>query len=72
MRIRNIHNLDNFKGTIIIPILETTAKSVIPIEYNGVSVPSSVFYGKKDAVYLVDKNDCIHLFIGLGKTNGLV
>ena len=66
MQVRNIPNLDGFKGTIIIPVFETTSKSIVPIEYHGVSVPSSVFYGKKDTVYLAEKYDCLHLFIGLG------
>lgn len=68
MRIRNLHDLENFKGTFLIPVFETNAKSVLPIEYHGVSVRSSVFYGKKDTIYIVDKYDCIHVFIGLGKT----
>ena len=69
MRIKSIHNLEDFLGTIIIPVFETNAKSVLPIEYHGVSIPSSVFYGKKETMYIVDKYDCIHLFIGLGKTS---
>ena len=39
----------------------------MPIEYHGVSVYSQVFYGKKDTHYLVEKYDCTHVFIGLGK-----
>lgn len=67
MNIRKIQNLDNFTGTILIPAFETTAKSIVPIEYHGVSVYSQVFYGKKDTHYLVEKYDCTHVFIGLGK-----
>lgn len=66
MKIKKIQNLDNFTGTILIPVFETTQKSIIPIEYNGVSVYSQVFYGKKDTHYLVEKNDVTHVFIGLG------
>ena len=66
-KIKKIQNLDNFTGTILIPVFETTAKSIVPIEYHGVSVYSQVFYGKKDTHYLVEKYDCIHVFIGLGK-----
>lgn len=67
MNIKKIQNLDAFIGTILIPVFETTSKSIIPIEYHGVSVYSQVFYGKKDTHYLVEKYDCTHVFIGLGK-----
>lgn len=67
MKYKKIQNLDNFTGTILIPVFETTAKSIVPIEYHGVSVYSQVFYGKKDTHYLVQKYDSTHLFIGLGK-----
>ncbi|MDI1317527.1 leucyl aminopeptidase family protein [Flavobacterium sp.] len=67
MKIKKIQNLDNFIGTILIPVFETTQKSIVPIEYHGVSVYSQVFYGKKDTHYLVEKYDCTHIFIGLGK-----
>ena len=48
MNFKNILNLDNYSGTILIPVFETTAKSLVPIEYHGVSVASSVFFGKKE------------------------
>lgn len=67
MKVKKIQNLDNFTGTILIPAFETTAKSIVPIEYHGVSVYSQVFYGKKDTHYLVEKYECTHVFIGLGK-----
>ena len=67
MKNKKIKNLDNFTGTILIPVFETNVKSIVPIEYHGVSVYSQVFYGKKDTHYLVEKDDCTHVFIGLGK-----
>lgn len=68
MKTKKITNLDGYSGTILIPVFETNAKSLVPIEFHGVSVPSKVFYGKKDTIYLVEKYDCTHIFIGLGKT----
>jgi leucyl aminopeptidase len=68
MQIKNIPNLEGYSGTILIPVFETTSKSVVPIEYHGVSVSSKVFYGKKDTHYLVEKYESTHIFIGLGKT----
>jgi leucyl aminopeptidase len=67
MKVKKIQNLDNFTGTILIPVFETTAKSIVPIEFHGVSVYSQVFYGKRDTHYLVEKYDSTHVFIGLGK-----
>lgn len=62
-----IKNLEGFSGLVLIPVFETNPQNVVPIEFHGVSIPSKVFYGKKDTQYLVEKYDCLHLFIGLGK-----
>lgn len=67
MQTKDINTLEEYTGTILIPVFETNAKSLVPIEFHGVSVPSKVFYGKKDTHYLVEKYDCTHVFIGLGK-----
>lgn len=68
MKTKNIQNLDNYSGTILIPVFETNESSLVPIEFHGVTVSSKVFYGKKDSLYLVEKYECTHVFIGLGKT----
>lgn len=68
MKTNTIQNIENFAGAIIIPVYETYAKSIIPIEFNEVSVSSKVFYGKKDISYVVEKNDSVYIFVGLGKT----
>ena len=68
MKTNTIQNTENFAGTIIIPVYETDSKSTIPIEFNEVSVSSKVFYGKEDTSYLVEKNDLMYIFVGLGKT----
>lgn len=68
MQTKNIANLEGFSGVLLIPVFETNVKSLVPIEFHGVSVPSKVFYGKKDTSYMVEKYDCTHVFIGLGKT----
>jgi len=68
MKTKTIDSLDNFLGTVLIPVFETTAKNLIPIQFNGVTVASKVFYGKKDAHYLVEKEDTTYVFIGLGKS----
>ena len=68
MKTTRIQNVHQFEGTILIPVFETHAKSLVPIEFEGISVPSKVFYGKKDTHYIVQKYDSTHIFIGLGKT----
>lgn len=67
MKIKQIQNLDDYTGTILIPVFETYEKSIIPIEYHLASVTSNVFCGKKDTHYIIEKFDCTHIFIGLGK-----
>lgn len=67
MQTKNIEDLEKYSGTILIPVFETHSKSLVPIEFHGVSVASKVFYGKKDTHYLVEKYDATHVFIGLGK-----
>lgn len=71
MKINTHAQLDlQFTGTLLIPVFETHEKSLVPIEFHGVSVPAEVFYGKKDTSYLAHKYDSFHLFIGLGKDEG--
>lgn len=68
MKITTHEQLDlQFTGTLLIPVFETNEKSLVPIEFHGVSIPADVFYGKKDTSYLAAKYDSLHLFIGLGK-----
>ena len=67
MKTKNIQNLENYSGTILIPVFETYENSLVPIEFHGVSVSSNVFYGKKDTLYFVEKYECTHIFIGIGK-----
>jgi leucyl aminopeptidase len=67
MKTKEIDKLENFSGTVLIPVFETTAKSIVPIKFEGLEISSKVFYGKKDTYYLSEKNDNTYLFIGLGK-----
>lgn len=68
MKTKTIDSLDNFSGTVLVPVFETTAKNLIPIQFDEVAVASKVFYGKKDTHYLVEKDDITYVFIGLGKS----
>ena len=67
MKTHTIKNLEGFIGTILIPVFETYSKNLVPTEFHGVSIPSNVFYGKKDSYYTIEKYNCTHIFIGLGK-----
>lgn len=68
MKTAIINSLENFSGTVLIPVFETSIKNLIPISFGEISIPSSVFYGKKDSSYLTEKDGTLYLFIGLGKT----
>lgn len=67
MNTQEIKDLEGFTGVVLVPVFETNPQNVVPIEFHGVSIPSKVFYGKKDTHYLVEKYDCLHIFVGLGK-----
>ncbi|MFA9189244.1 leucyl aminopeptidase family protein [Flavobacterium sp. FBOR7N2.3] len=68
MKIKTINSLEIFSGTVLVPVFETTAQNLIPIEFDGVAIASKVFYGKKDTHYLAEKKDTTYIFIGLGKS----
>jgi leucyl aminopeptidase len=59
MKTKERNKLENFSGTVLIPVFETTAKSIVPIKFEGLEISSKVFYGKKDT-YLAE-NDNIHV-----------
>jgi leucyl aminopeptidase len=67
MKTKQIDKLDDFSGTVLIPVFETNVKSIVPIQFEGLEISSKVFYGKKDTSYLAEKNNITYLFIGLGK-----
>ena len=67
MKTITIDSLENFSGTVLIPVFETTANNLIPIQFDGVEISSKVFFGKKDTHYLAEKNNNTYIFIGLGK-----
>ncbi len=66
MKIKNAKSLSAQPSTVIIPVMETNSHSIVPIEYNGISIPSKVFYGKKDTTYFVHQDQTTYLFVGLG------
>ena len=68
MKTKKIVSLENFVGTVLIPVFETNPKNLIPIQFGDLAISSKVFYGKKDTHYLAEKNDSTFIFIGLGKS----
>ncbi|WP_367769828.1 leucyl aminopeptidase family protein [Flavobacterium sp. WC2421] len=68
MKTKKIASLENFVGSVLIPVFETNPKNLIPIQFGDLSISSKVFYGKKDTHYLAEKNDTTFIFIGLGKS----
>ena len=67
MKTTTIQNLNNFSGTILIPVFETYSKNLVPIKFGELEISSKVFYGKKDSHHLAEKNDNTYIFIGIGK-----
>ncbi len=68
MKTQSIQDFNTFKGTLLIPVFETYEKSLIPIDFEGLSISSKVFYGKKNTHYIAEKKDNTYIFIGIGKT----
>ena len=68
MKIKEVTQLDNFSGTVIVPVFETNPQNIVPIKFEGIVLSSKVFYGKKSSRYVVEEDNIIYLFIGLGKT----
>jgi leucyl aminopeptidase len=64
MKTKERNKLENFSGTVLIPVFETTAKSIVPIKFEGLEISSKVFY-KKDTYYLAEKM-IIHTFYRIG------
>ncbi|SCY09004.1 leucyl aminopeptidase family protein [Flavobacterium caeni] len=67
MKTNHLNSLDQFQGTLLIPVTETSPQNLLPTEFHGVSVPSRVFFGKKDTHYVVEKYESLHVFVGIGK-----
>ena len=67
MKIKTIENLENFIGTVIVPVFETSPKNIVPISFEGIEISSKVFFGKSNTHYLIEKNNVVYLFVGLGK-----
>ncbi|MES2239134.1 MAG: leucyl aminopeptidase family protein [Bacteroidota bacterium] len=67
MKTTKIDGLENFSGTVLVPVFETSAKNLIPIKFGNLEIASKVFYGKKDSYYLAEKEGNVYIFIGLGK-----
>ena len=68
MKTQSIQDFNTFKGTLLIPVFETYEKSLIPIDFEGLSISSKVFCGKKNTHYIAEKKDNTYIFIGIGKT----
>ncbi|OCB76076.1 leucyl aminopeptidase family protein [Flavobacterium crassostreae] len=67
MKTKHTASLKDFSGTVLVPVFETTAQNLIPIQFEGLEISSKVFFGKKDTYYLAEKNGTTYVFIGLGK-----
>jgi leucyl aminopeptidase len=54
MKTKERNKLENFSGTVLIPVLKPLLKHC-SIKFEGLEISSKVFYGKKDTYYLAEK-----------------
>ena len=64
MQINTISSLDNFSGTVLIPVFETETA----INFEEITISLQLFSGKKDSHYIIQKDSSIYIFVGLGKS----
>ncbi|KDN53881.1 leucyl aminopeptidase family protein [Flavobacterium seoulense] len=67
MKTIQINHLNNFEGTVLIPVFENNSENKV-IEFEGVAISAKIFSGKKDTHYVAEKNKTTFIFIGLGNT----
>ena len=58
-----ISGLENFKGTVLIPVFESEQNTV----FESIEISNAIFSGIKDSHYIYEDNLSILIFIGLGK-----
>ena len=63
MKTTILSSLENFKGTVLIPVFESEQN----ILFELIKLSNSIFAGKKDTHYIYEDNFSILIFIGLGK-----
>ena len=66
MKTRFLNIPEKYSGTVLIPEFESNFNDSTPYIFDGFEVNPKVFSGKKDTHYLIEKNDTIYIFIGLG------
>ncbi|WP_291788577.1 leucyl aminopeptidase family protein [Cecembia sp.] len=61
--------VDQFKGLVILPFLESGNAFLSKLEFPSAQVSNALFSGKKDSQFLLEKPDegQVFLFLGLGK-----
>ena len=67
MKINTLSNLNDFSGTVLIPVFETDASNHLVNTYVDIEISTKLFSAKKDSHYIIEKNNTIYIYIGLGK-----
>ncbi len=68
MKTSKVDSLENFSGTVLVPVIETKTNDTVTIEFDGLTYRLKCFTGKKDSYYLAVNGSKTYVFIGLGKT----
>lgn len=63
MKIKHLNKVSSTESLVLVPVLETEET----VQYLSLSVSNSIFSGKKDTHYTLEKVGVVYLFIGLGK-----
>lgn len=63
MKIKHLNKVSSTESLVLVPVLETEET----VQYLSLSVSNSIFSGKKDTLYAIEKVGVVYLFIGLGK-----
>jgi leucyl aminopeptidase len=50
MKTKERNKLENFSGTVLIPVFETTAKSIVPIKFEGLEISSKFSTARKTPI----------------------
>jgi len=67
MNIFKVEHLNNYTGTLLIPVFEIDTNSTTAVEFQGILLPAKIFSGKKGSVYTTHQESTTYIFIGLGK-----
>ncbi|WNM18165.1 leucyl aminopeptidase family protein [Flavobacterium capsici] len=67
MNFKQIENLNDYTGTVIIPFSEDPENRIYPLAIEGLTFSSTIFSGKKDTQHIIQIDKTIYILVGIGK-----